>query len=135
MPDPKRLEEALEWLRYAAEDLEVAGLLTDAPTPKAKQALFRAQQAVEKSLKAFLVLHDRKYPLTHSLSVLADLRAEIDAGLGSVTVPALWLTQYAVRFRYPGEAIQPELEQARKGIQAARAAHQGILDRLPPVPS
>lgn len=62
MPGAKRLEEALEWLRYAAEDLEVAGLLTDAPTPKTKQALFHAQQAVEKSLKAFLVLHDRQYP-------------------------------------------------------------------------
>ncbi len=50
MLSPQRLEEAREWLRYAAEDLETAEMLARASSPKPKQALFHAQQAAEKSL-------------------------------------------------------------------------------------
>ncbi len=129
MFNPRRLEEAREWLRYAAEDLEVAEMLASASTPKPKQALFHAQQAAEKILKAFLVAHDHPYPLTHSLGVLADACLELDEGLGRVALDCVWLTQYAVRFRYPGEAEEPSLETALKGLSAARAVHAEVVAR------
>jgi len=130
MPDPRRLDEAREWLRYAAEDLEVAELLTAVPTPRVKQALFHAQQAVEKSLKAFLVFHNHTYPVTHGLNVLLDLCADIDSTLTSTVGPALWLTQFAVRFRYPGEEEEPGLEKAQEGVNAARTVHSSVCKRL-----
>ena len=44
MPDPKRLkEEAEEWLRYSAEDLDSAELLLKADPPRLRHALFDAQ--------------------------------------------------------------------------------------------
>lgn len=130
MPDARRLSEARGWLSYAEEDLEVAELLISAPTPKVKPALFHAQQAVEKSLKAFLVLHNRTYPLTHSLNVLLDLCAEIDRTFTSTVGRALWLTQFAVRFRYPGEEEEPTLGKAQEGVSEARAVHSSICERL-----
>ena len=88
-----------------------------------KQALFHAQQAVEKSLKAFLVFYNCTYPLTHGLNVLLDLCAEIDSTLTPTVGPALWLTQFAVRFRYPGEEEEePGPAQAQEGVNAACAA-------------
>ena len=61
MPIPRRREEAEEWLRYATEDLETAEILLGPASPKPKQALFHAQQAVEKAPKAFPVFHDSLY--------------------------------------------------------------------------
>lgn len=130
MPDSKRLEEAREWLRFAAEDLEAAELLANASTPKVTQALFHAQQAAEKALKAFLVFSGRTYPLTHSLNVLADLCSKLDPTLRQVTGAALWLTQYAVRFRYPGAEEEPGVEDARKGVEAARAVWLAVRGRV-----
>lgn len=94
MPDPRRLDEAREWLRYAAEDLEVT------------------------------------YPVTHGLNVLLDLCADIDSTLISTVGPALWLTQFAVRFRYPGEEEEPGLEKAQEGVNAARTVHSSVCKRL-----
>ena len=130
MPDPKRLDEARQWLRYAAEDLEAAEVLMAAPSPKARQALFHAQQTVEKALKAFLISNNRKYPLTHSLNVLLDLCAEMDPALRPTAGPALRLTQFAARFRYPGEEEEPGMQEAREGIAAARAVYLAVSDRL-----
>lgn len=130
MADPKRREEAGEWLRYAAEDLDAAEILLRPAVPKPKQALFHAQQAVEKALKAFLLWSGRPYPLTHSLPVLLDQCAVLDSGLRPDIQPALWLTQFSVRFRYPGEPEEPAVEDAEKGIEDARQAVAAISKRL-----
>jgi len=130
MPGLKRLEEARAWLGYASEDLETAEVLREADPPKLKQALFHCQQAAEKSLKAFLVAHGLPYPLTHNLTLLMDLCSDLDASLHDQVLPSVWLTQFAVRFRYPGDFSEPSLEQAAEGLAAARAVHSGIAARL-----
>lgn len=89
MPNLKRLEEAREWLRHAGEDLEAAEILVAADRPRPRQALFHAQQAVEKSLKAFLVAHGVSYPLTHNLTLLMDLCAEIETSLLELVRPVV----------------------------------------------
>ena len=130
MPNLKRLEEAREWLRHASEDLEAAQVLLAADPPKLRQALFHAQQAVEKSLKAFLVAHEVPYPLTHNLTLLMDLCVAIEASLLEIIRPVVWLTQYAVRFRYPGGFAQPSREQAPEGLASAVLVHAGLAERL-----
>jgi HEPN domain-containing protein len=130
MPIPKRREEAEEWLRYATEDLEPAEILLGPASPKSKQALFHAQQAIEKAFKAFLVFHDSPYPMIHNLTVLLDACAEFDGGLRSEMIPVVWLTQFAVLFRYPGEPEEPGVEEARNGLEDAKRACMSIRDRL-----
>ncbi len=60
---------------------------------------FHAQQAIEKSLKAWLALLGKEYPLTHDISALLDLLR----GSGQDVEPYWDLVEYnvyAVRFRY-----------------------------------
>ncbi len=74
-PNLFRLEDTRAWLRYAAEDLQVAErVLANAP-PFVRHALFHSQQAAEKALKAFLTWHDHPFRKTHDLKVLGKLCA------------------------------------------------------------
>ena len=55
---------------------------------------------------------------------------EIDGELRSELIPVVWLTQFAVRFRYPGEPEEPGVEEARNGLEDAKRACMSIRDRL-----
>ena len=103
MPSQFRSDEAAVWLQFAADDLDTARVLLGAMPSRVRQSLFHAQQAAEKSLKAFLIWHERQFPLTHDLARLLRLCVSIDAGIATGVEPALDLTQFAARFRYPGE--------------------------------
>ena len=59
-----------EWLKKAKQDLDSAKFLSKMkPLPKDIIG-FHCQQAVEKCLKAFLVLHDIEPPRSHDLLYL-----------------------------------------------------------------
>jgi len=104
--------------------LDTARVLLGAMPPRVRQSLFHAQQAAEKSLKAFLIWHERQFPLTHDLAVLLRLCVAIDSGIATGVEPALDLTQFAARFRYPGEDEIPSLDEAQQWVAAAA----GVLD-------
>jgi len=130
MPEPKRHDEAREWLRFAQEDLDTAETLLAGASPKIRPALFHAQQAAEKALKGFLVWHDCEYPFTHNLTLLLDRAAALDSSLRPAVIPAVDLTQFAVRLRYPGDQEQPELAEARSWLSVARSVCEAIASRL-----
>lgn len=69
-PDHKRLKEAEDWLRYAAEDLDSAQAFFEVRPKRPRQFLFCLQQCVDKTLKAMLIGHGQRYPLTHDLDRL-----------------------------------------------------------------
>jgi HEPN domain-containing protein len=84
---------------------------------------FLAQQALEKVLKASIVLADAEPPLTHELSTLADL-----AGV-SLTPLLLGLQPFAVKARYSAE--ETPLPGDRQLILAAlEGLTQGLEARL-----
>ena len=126
-----RSDETRQWLRYAQEDLAGAEVLTSAHPPLLKLALFHCQQAVEKALKAFLVWHEQPFTKTHNLVPLGDQSVALDPTLDAVVAPALQLTRYAVRLRYPGEPEEPTVEEAKQWLVIARSALDEILQRLP----
>ena len=41
------------------------------------------------------------------------------------------LTEYAWRFRYPGDLDEPPVEEAREALTIAREAFESLLSRLP----
>lgn len=102
---PQR-EEAVRLLRLARRDQSAFIALLDAPGVAVAVALFHAQQAAEKTLKAVMCLRGLEYRRTHDLEELAGQLT--DAGIG----PALdeadlrLLTPYAVEYRYDDEALQ-----------------------------
>lgn len=100
-------EEAARLLRLARRDQAACSALLGASGVAVAVALFHAQQAAEKALKAVMCLRGLEYRRTHDLEALAGQLA--DAGCQpSIDDSALrLLTPYAVEYRYDDEA--PEL--------------------------
>ena len=129
--DPARVAEVRAWLARAAEDLRAADHELTANPPILGDLVFHCQQAVEKLFKAFLVWHDVVFRKTHNLEELGEQCLGIDPTLGEIVDRAVPLTEYAWRFRYPGEPDTPTHEEAGDALAAARAVLDAITLRLP----
>jgi HEPN domain-containing protein len=131
-PDEARVEDVRAWLRKAALDLRAAEHETSAVEPGLwGDVAFHAQQAAEKSLKAFLAWHDTPFRKTHNIEELGRASVALDATLGPIVDRAVPLTEYAWKFRYPGEPAEPSREEAETALAAAREALEAVLSRLP----
>lgn len=130
MPEAASEADARAWLRKAALDLAAAEHeLGDMSGELWSDITFHAQQAAEKSFKAFLAWPFRR---THSLEELGRECAVIDGSLEGVAIEAAPLTEYAWKYRYPsneGEATRAEAEQA---LAIARRVRAAVLASLPP---
>jgi HEPN domain-containing protein len=117
--DPVLLAEVKGWLKRAASDLRVAELVRGAAPPLLDAALFHCQQVAEKALKAFLVLHGRTFRKTHSIEEIGEAVIRVDETLRAVVDGAVPLTEYAWRFRYPGEQDDPTVGETEEALRAA----------------
>lgn len=93
--------------------------------------MFHAQQAAEKSLKAFLTWHDIPFRKTHDLRELFDLCVSVDSSFETLRDPSEGLTPYAWRFRYPGGTEEPTRQEAHEALAIAQEVHNAVLARLP----
>ena len=100
-----------ELLKIAERDYQAALILGRAEDPQMDAAGFHLQQAVEKSLKAWLALKRIDYPRTHDLNPLLGLLEDQDEKIEPFW-SLLELNPFAVQFRYElaGEAF-PNFEQ------------------------
>ncbi len=130
-PDTARIAEAGEWLAKAQIDLRAADHDKTADPPITADMVFHAQQTVEKALKAFLCWHDIPFRKTHNLVELGEKCAGIDSSLEPLLRSAAFLTEYAWKFRYPGNAEEPEIAEADEAVALAREVFQAVVDRLP----
>ena len=127
-----RLEDVRAWLAKAELDLKAAAHEISAPDEGLwGDVMFHSQQAAEKALKAFLALHDVPFRKTHSLEELGRQCIALDATLRAVADQAAPLTEYAWKFRYPGETGEPDRAEAEEALAAARNVYGAILTRLP----
>ena len=130
-PEPFRQADCREWLVRAEEDLGAAADLLALPTPRIRVVLFHCQQAAEKALKGFLTWHDRPFAKTHDLRRIGRECINQDPTLELLLQRAAALTDYASRFRYPGEPYEPSLREASTALELAREVVAAILERLP----
>ncbi|MBI4540737.1 MAG: HEPN domain-containing protein [Gemmatimonadetes bacterium] len=128
--DPARVEDTRAWLEKARLDLE-AGTFELANSALFGDVVFHAQQAAEKSFKAFLAWHDVPFRKTHDLGAIGGACLEIDTSLRQVADRAAPLTPYAWKFRYPGESAAPSREEAETAMATARDVYNAIVARLP----
>ena len=120
-PDDPRLEDALAWLTKAELDLRAADLERGSPEAGLwGDVAFHAQQAAEKALKAFLTWHDQPFRKTHSIEVLGQACTAIEPELRQVVDAAVPLSEYAWKYRYPGDSGDPPREEAEDAVVAAR---------------
>jgi HEPN domain-containing protein len=132
-PDELRLRDTQQWLTRSEEDLRNAEHDLLAQPPFVRDALFHAQQAVEKACKGLLTWHDCPFAKIHNLEELGSLCAQAASGLEDLGRRAAVLNKYAVRFRYPGEPYPPSVEEAKQAIALARQLVSDILACLPDV--
>lgn len=129
--DPQRIIATRAWLLKAAEDLRAAAFELTAQPPLSSDIVFHAQQTAEKVLKGFLTWHDRPFRKTHNLVEVGEACATLDVTLETLLRRAAPLTEYAWKFRYPGEPEPPPLDEAEAALALAREVYDAILNRLP----
>jgi len=131
-PEEARTEDVRAWLKKAALDLRAAEHGISKPEAGLQSdVVFHAQQAAEKAFKAFLAWHDVPFRKTHNLEELGRACTSIDATLGLIVDRAASLTEYAWRFRYPGEPSEPSLDETNEALETARQVLAEITSRLP----
>jgi HEPN domain-containing protein len=131
-PDEARAEDVRAWLRKAFLDLRAAEHdVSEAEATLWADVVFHAQQAAEKSLKALLAWHDVPFRKTHNLEELGGECLRLDGTLQAVVARAVPLTEYAWKFRYPGEPDEPSREEAAQALRIARDVFEAVATRLP----
>ena len=118
-PDPV-VADALRWLRYSTEDLNVARVLLASSPSVPRHVCWLAQQSAEKALKAALVLEGVAFPFTHDLDALRNRLPE-SWPVHTTHSDLAELTQWAVETRYPGD--WPEVT----GEDAVRAEREASV--------
>jgi len=129
--DPARVAETRGWLVRASSDVRAAEHELRATPPLLDDIVFHCQQVAEKSLKGFLTWHDRPFRKTHSIEELGEQCLQVDPTLKGLIDRAVPLTEYAWKFRYPGEPEEPSQQEAEEALATARQVHAAIVARLP----
>jgi HEPN domain-containing protein len=129
--DPARVADTKEWLARAADDLKAAELLLRASPALCSTAVFHCQQAAEKAMKGFLAWHDVPFRKTHDLEQIGEACLAIDSILKEIVDRAVPLTEYAWKFRYPGQPQSPSLKETEAAVTLARELYGAIVTRLP----
>ena len=129
--DPVLVTDVRSWLNRAANDLHAADVDIAAEPPLLEDALFHAQQAVEKAFKAFLTFHDTPFRKTHNLEEIGAECLNIDVSLREIVDEVVPLSEYAWLYRYPGPSQPPSADEAKHARELARTAYRAILDRIP----
>ena len=129
--DAELVAEVRAWLRKAAVDLRAAEHERTAKPPITEDMVFHCQQLAEKTLKAFLCWHDLPFRKTHNLIELGEACVTLDKILELVLRRAAILTEYAWRFRYPGDPEKPTIEETDTALALARDVYDAVVTRLP----
>ena len=127
MNDPDIVvQEALRWLRFSAEDLDVAQRLLADRSSAPRFVCWLSQQSAEKALKAALELEAIDYPYTHDLNALRNLLP--NSWSVRVDHPDLTeLSQWAVEARYPGEWAEATEADAIRAESQARTVCDSVV--------
>ena len=109
------------WFEKSRRDYEIAYKLLENDYPYIPEALYHAQQSVEKALKGFLIFHGIMPDRTHNLVVLLNACMLINPTLQALQQQARDLTDFAIKTRYPEDDFMiPFLSTAKKYTDDAK---------------
>src|SRR5262249_49887740 len=117
-----------EWVRKAEDDYATAAALQETPRRLHDQVCFHCQQSAEKYLKALLEELGLSIPKTHDLDDLQKLLAVHHATLRRLKRGLVFLTDFAVDVRYPGNrSTSRQAVAALRWAGRVREACQSLL--------
>lgn len=119
--NPKEI--AVEWLKYAEGDLKSAQVLGIAENIPFRNVCYLAQQCVEKSLKALLILSNSDIIRTHDLDTLL-LRLPDEMQKLFSEYDLSWLSEWSVEARYPGDWPEVTFAEANQAIGIAKDIYE-----------
>lgn len=103
-----------EWFDRAQHDWDTANFILDMQPVPVEIVCYHCQQAVEKSLKGYLVAHGiEPVPRIHDLTQLCQMCQEKDARFAGATQACGYLTVFATQTRYPSSIDPSEVEMNR----------------------
>lgn len=112
-----------QWMLKAENDLlNVSNNLHADQTPW-DTVCFHCQQAVEKYIKAVLIVHEQEIPRTHDLEHLCNLVQSWTPEVEEHRNELRWLTAYAIISRYPVEIedVPPNEKEGNRAYQLAKS--------------
>jgi len=119
------------WLTKAQRDLASARVLAAHDKPLLDTAVYHCQQAAEKAVKGFLVFHDCEFEKIHDIETLIHSAIPYESKFSSWMKVGRLLTPYARIFRYPGDAVEPSIEQFEQAMFSATKLYEFVLSVLP----
>jgi len=75
--------------------------------------------------------HSVPFRKTHSLEELGEQCLDVDSTLRALIDCAAPLTEYAWKFRYPGDPEEPSFDETKEALQIAREVYEAVLGLLP----
>jgi HEPN domain-containing protein len=127
---PPEIAEVRSWLRKARNDWVSCKRIMQPEPAATDTAAFHCQQAVEKTLKAYLVSAGTPFEKTHDLGYLLELCERTDTAFAELRDKAEPLTLFAVGFRYPGSP-EPEAEEVSAALGVVEQVWNFVVSRLP----
>lgn len=128
MSDPESLHQA--WLAKADNDVLNIENNIAAERVLWDTVCFHAQQATEKTLKAFLVFRRQPLQRTHNLVALLAACAALNPSLVDLEADCRDLTYFAVEGRYPEQLLEPGERRGRAMVAAMRRVRAHVLPLL-----
>lgn len=117
-----------EWVAKAEADFRAADTLNRVRPPVHDARCFHCQQTAEKYLKALLEELGLTIPRTHNLEDLLSLLLPDHPSLRSLRRGLIFLTDFAVETRYPGEtANKRQAEAAMRWATKVRGTMRLLL--------
>jgi HEPN domain-containing protein len=117
-----------EWVKKAEEDYEVAKQGGRSKVPVHDSVCFHCQQCAEKYLKGLMEEAGLTVPKTHFLDKLLACLAPLHPTLRPLRRGLLFLTNFAVDFRYPGsDASRRQAVAALRWVARVRTQARSLL--------
>ncbi len=126
-----RTLEVRGWLLRASEDLRAGRHDLTASPPLLNDVAFHSQQCAEKAMKAYLVHREQPFRKTHNLTELGGAVARLEPSLAELMRSASLMTEFAWRFRYPGELATVSQEDAMRALDTAESVLVAVVSVLP----
>jgi len=127
MKNPMLVE---QWLIRAQSNLDRARAGKICDTVLYEDLCYDCQQAAEKSLKAFLIAHDKVSPHTHIIARLLETLETDGIAVPDNLKPASDLTEYAVHTRYPGLYEPVTEDDYREALAIAERIHTWVIAKI-----
>lgn len=126
-----RTLEVRGWLLRASEDLRAGRHDLTASPPLLNDVAFHSQQCAEKAMKALLVHREHAFRKTHNLTELGGAVARLAPQLSELMREASLMTEFAWRFRYPGDSSPISDRDALHALAIAERVLQEVSAALP----